>query len=109
MNNPIVFVIELETRCSYCRAILPPGELARFHRRDVLCVACADVDGLLFVTWRDPHVAREAFRTSARRAVVLTRARVPRGVLVEARALARANAGKAAAARPATRKRRGAA
>lgn len=93
----VVFWIVSDSICAECGELLGKGRFLRLHRERPLCLACADLDHLVFLGRGDAALTRRASRYSTLRAVVVrfskTRKRYERqGVLVEEDALARAEA-----------------
>lgn len=94
-NDVVVFSIVRDSACAECGEELGKGRFLTLEDRRPLCLACADLDHLVFLERGDPALTRRASRYSALRAVVVrysvTRNRYERqGVLVEEGALARA-------------------
>jgi hypothetical protein len=93
----LVFSIVKESACAECGAALFRGELLRLERETALCMACADLDHLVYLPRGDTALTRRSRQYSGLSAVVMrfsrSRKRYERqGVLVEADALARAEA-----------------
>jgi len=91
----VVFEILRASVCSECGEELGKGSLLRMEGERPLCLACADLDHLVFLARGDAALTRRASRYSALRAVVVrfsrSRKRYERqGVLVDEAALARA-------------------
>src|SRR6266851_1379562 len=91
----VVFWIARDSACADCGAELGKGCFLRPDAGKPLCLACADLDHLVFLPRGDPAITRRASRYSTLRAVVVrfsrSRKRYERqGVLVEEQALARA-------------------
>lgn len=91
----VVFWIVRDSACAECGAELWKGRFLRMEAQRPLCLACADLDHLVFLQRGDPALTRRASRYSTLRAVVVrfsrSRKRYERqGVLVEDAALARA-------------------
>jgi hypothetical protein len=91
----VVFSILRDSACSECQAELGKGRLLRMEGERPLCLACADLDHLVFLSRGDTALTRRASKYSTLRAVVVrfsrSRKRYERqGVLVEESALERA-------------------
>jgi hypothetical protein len=91
----VVFSILRDSACSECQAELGKGRLLRMEGERPLCLACADLDHLVFLSRGDTALTRRASKYSTLRAVVVrfsrSRKRYERqGVLVEETALERA-------------------
>jgi hypothetical protein len=91
----VVFSILRESVCSECGEELGKGRLLRLEAARPFCLACADLDHLVFLPSGDPALTRRTSRYSTLRAVVVrfsrSRKRYERqGVLVEEAALVRA-------------------
>lgn len=94
-NEIVVFWIIRDSVCMECGEELGKGRFLRMEAERPLCLACADLDHLVFLPRGDAALTRRANRNSALRAVVVrfsrTRKRYERqGVLVEESALTRA-------------------
>lgn len=94
-NEIVVFWIIRDSTCAECGEELGKGRFLRLEQQRPLCLACADLDHLVFLERGDAALTRRASRYSTLRAVVVrfsrTRKRYERqGVLVEEEALARA-------------------
>lgn len=90
-----VFAIARPATCSECGQELDRGQFLRVENEKPLCMACADLDRLLFLPRGDTALTRRARKYSALSAVVLkfskARGRYERqGVLVEPAALEQA-------------------
>lgn len=88
----VVFSIVRDSSCSECCAELWRGEFLRMEDDRPLCMACADLDHLVFLPSGDAALTRRASKQSTLRAVVVrfsrSRKRYERqGVLVEEAAL----------------------
>ncbi len=116
LNQPpelVVFQkVSEEGNCSECGAELPSGEFLLMEKGQPLCLACADLDQLLFLPRGDAALSRRARKYSSLAAVVVrysrARGRYERqGLLVTEEALAKAEQECAAdaPARAATRAR----
>jgi len=91
----VVFWIVRDSACAECGDELGKGRFLRMEAERPLCLACADLDHLVFLGRGDAALTRRASRYSTLRAVVVrfsgSRKRYERqGVLVEEGALARA-------------------
>jgi hypothetical protein len=91
----VVFWIIRDSVCAECGEELGKGNFLRLEAQRPLCLACADLDHLVFLTRGDAALTRRATRYSTLRAVVVrfsrSRKRYERqGVLVEEQGLARA-------------------
>jgi len=91
----VVFSIVRESKCAECGAELWKGAFLRMEKERPLCLACADLDHLVFLSSGDTALTRRARKYSTLDAVVVrfsrTRGRYERqGVLVEEAALERA-------------------
>jgi hypothetical protein len=91
----VVFWIVRDSACAECGTELGKGRFLRMEAQRPLCLACADLDHLVFLERGDAALTRRATRHSRLRAVVVrfsrSRKRYERqGVLVEEQALARA-------------------
>jgi hypothetical protein len=91
----VVFWIIRDSVCAECGEELGKGRFLRMEAERPLCLACADLDHLVFLPRGDAALTRRASRNSTLRAVVVrfsrTRKRYERqGVLVEESALTRA-------------------
>jgi hypothetical protein len=91
----IVFWIIRDSACAECGSELEKGRFLRMEEERPLCLACADLDHLVFLTRGDTALTRRASKYSTLRAVVVrfsrSRKRYERqGVLVEESALEQA-------------------
>jgi hypothetical protein len=91
----VVFWIVRDSACAECGEELGKGRFLRLDAGRPLCLACADLDHLVFLARGDAALTRRARRYSTLSAVVVrfsgTRERYERqGLLVEEAALARA-------------------
>jgi hypothetical protein len=91
----VVFQVRREAKCSECSDELGRGSLLRREGQGVLCLECADLDGLEYLPRGDATLTRRARKYSTLQAVVVewsrTRQRYERqGVLVEPAALLKA-------------------
>jgi hypothetical protein len=91
----VVFSIIRESTCAECGAELYKGSFLRMEEERPLCLACADLDHLIFLPSGDTALTRRARKHSTLDAVVVrfsrTRGRYERqGVLVEEAALEQA-------------------
>ena len=96
-DEPVVFSILRDSVCSECREELGRGRFLRLEDERPLCMTCADLDHLVFLSRGDAALTRRASKYSKLRAVVVrfsrTRGRYERqGILVEEAALGRAEA-----------------
>jgi hypothetical protein len=96
-NDIVVFEILRDTRCAECGEELWKGRWLRLEQERPLCLACADLDHLVFLPSGDAALTRRAGRYSALKAVLVRFSRARnryerQGVLVEEQALARAEA-----------------
>ena len=93
----VVFWTRRASTCDECRDELPPGSLIRVEDHAAHCLACADLDHLVFLARGDAALTRRAAKHSGLSAVVVrwssARRRYERqGLLVEEPALDRAEA-----------------
>lgn len=91
----VVFWILRDSACAECGSELAKGRFLRMERERPLCLACADLDHLIFLARGDTALTRRASKFSTLRAVVVrfsrSRKRYERqGVLVEEAALEQA-------------------
>ncbi len=91
----VVFSIIRDSVCAECGEELWKGSLLRVEAKRPICLACADLDHLVFLGRGDAALTRRASRYSTLRAVVVRFSRARKryerqGVLVEEQALARA-------------------
>ena len=91
----VVFCIIRDSACGECRAELGRDEFLRMEEGRPLCLACADLDHLVFLPRGDTALTRRARKYSTLSPVVVrfsrSRKRYERqGVLVEEQALGRA-------------------
>jgi hypothetical protein len=94
-DDIVVFEILRDSTCAECGKELARGQWLRLERERPLCLSCADLAHLVFLSRGDAALTRRASRYSALRAVVVrfsrTRGRYERqGLLVDEAALARA-------------------
>ncbi len=95
-DETAVFITRTEATCDECKEVLGRHAWIMLDReRQALCLACADLDQLVFLPSGDTALTRRAKKDSTRWAVVLkwsqARKRYERqGLLVEEEALARA-------------------
>lgn len=108
----VVFEIITPSECSECGGKLETGSLLRVEKGNALCLACADLDRLVFLSRGDVALTRRSKKYSALSAVVVKFSRARRryerqGLLVELDALEKAEkeCSDDAAARKAARKR----
>ena len=91
----VVFWLIRNSTCAECHEELGKGRFLRLEHERPLCLACADLDHLVFLARGDAALTRRASRHSTLRAVVVRFSRSRKqyerqGVLVEEDALARA-------------------
>ena len=91
----VVFWLVSDSVCAECGEELGKGRFLRLDRKCPLCLACADLDRLVFLERGDAALTRRASRYSTLRAVVVRFSRARKqyerqGVLVDEEALARA-------------------
>lgn len=91
----VVFWIVRDSACAECRSELGKGRFLRMEGERPLCLACADLDHLVFLPRGDTALTRRASKYSTLRAVVVRFSRARKryerqGVLVEEPALERA-------------------
>jgi len=91
----VVFWLVSDSVCAECGEGLGKGRFLRLDRKRPLCLACADLDRLVFLERGDAALTRRASRYSTLRAVVVRFSRARKqyeqqGVLVDEEALARA-------------------
>jgi hypothetical protein len=91
----VVFSIIRESTCAECGIELYKGGFLRMEKERPLCMACADLDHLVFLPSGDTALTRRARKHSTLDAVVVRFSRMRRryerqGVLVEEAALAQA-------------------
>jgi hypothetical protein len=91
----VVFWIVRDSVCAECGEDLGKGRFLRMEAERPLCLACADLDHLVFLGRGDAALTRRTSRYSRLRAVVVRFSRARKryerqGVLVEEQALARA-------------------
>jgi hypothetical protein len=91
----VVFSVLNAAKCSSCGVDIEKGMLLRLENQRPLCLACADLDHLVFLPAGDTALSRRSRKQSALSAVVVrfsrTRKRYERqGLLVELPALERA-------------------
>jgi hypothetical protein len=94
-DDIVVFWIVRDSACSECGEELGRGRFLRMEAEHPLCLACADLDHLVFLPRGDTALTRRATRYSTLHAVVVRFSRARKryerqGVLVEEPALARA-------------------
>jgi hypothetical protein len=93
-DDEIVFLIVRESRCAQCGAKLLKGNFLCIEGKRSLCLACADLDHLVFLPRGDTALTRRAIKYSILHPIVLRFGRRRRyerqGVLVEEAALERA-------------------
>lgn len=91
----VVFWLVSDSACSECGEDLEKGSFLRLENHQPLCMACADLDHLVFLPSGDAALTRRAGKHSRLRAVVVRFSRARKryerqGILVEEEALARA-------------------
>jgi hypothetical protein len=91
----VIFAISKESQCAECGVELRQGDFLRKEQDRVLCLECADLDHLIFLSRGDATLTRRANKYSSLKAVVVkfskSRQRYERqGILVEANALQQA-------------------
>ena len=96
-DRPVVFSIVRDSACAECGQELWKGSLLRMEKERPLCLACADMDHLVFLPGGDAALTRRATKYSTLSAVVVRFSRARKryerqGVLVEAEALEQAEA-----------------
>src|ERR1700752_3197390 len=94
-DEVVVFWIVRDSACAECGEQLGKGRFLRMEGERPVCLRCADLDRLVFLTRGDAALTRRASKYSTLRAVVLrfsrSRERYERqGILVEEAALLRA-------------------
>jgi len=95
LRDIVVFWILRDSACAECYSELGKGRFLRMEGERPLCLACADLDHLIFLARGDTALTRRASKYSTLRAVVLRFSRARKryerqGVLVEESALERA-------------------
>src|SRR5215475_4695716 len=91
----LVFSIVKDSKCSECGVELFRGSFLRMEKEKPLCMACADLDHLVFLPSGDAALTRRSRKHSKLSAVVVRFSRSRRryerqGLLVESEALDRA-------------------
>jgi hypothetical protein len=91
----VVFEILRDSQCSQCKSELPRGSLLLMEAGQPLCMHCADLDHLVFLSSGDTALTRRAKKHSALSAVVVRFSRARKryerqGILVQETALAQA-------------------
>ena len=94
-DDIVVFSITRDSECSECGAELWRGELLKKENNKALCLSCADLDHLVYLSQGNATLTRRASKYSSLRAVVVrfsrTRKRYERqGILIEESALKKA-------------------
>ena len=74
-NDIVVFMVRRETKCAECGCELFGGDLLRMENNRPLCMSCADLDNLEFLTAGNTALTRRATKYSPLRAVVVRWAR----------------------------------
>lgn len=95
MTDITVFSVLRESECSECGTEIFRGALLRMENGKPLCMACADLDNLVWLPRGDATLTRRAGKYSTLKAVIVRFSRARRryerqGILVEEDALARA-------------------
>ena len=95
MTDITVFSVLRESECSECGTEIFRGALLRMENGKPLCMACADLDNLVWLPRGDAALTRRAGKYSTLKAVIVRFSRARRryerqGILVEEDALARA-------------------
>jgi hypothetical protein len=93
----VVFMVRRETKCAECARELFDGNLLRMEENRPLCLDCADLGHLEFLTSGNTALTRRATKHSPLRAVVVRWARARKryerqGILVTPEAIDRAEA-----------------
>jgi hypothetical protein len=91
----VVFSVLKPSVCSSCEAEIGKGALLRMERERPLCLACADLDHLVYLPAGDAALSRRSRKHSTLSAVVVRFSRARKryerqGLLIELPALARA-------------------
>ena len=94
-NRPagiVVFSVLNASVCSSCRVDIAKGDLLRMERDRPVCLACADLDHLVYLPAGDPALSRRSRKQSTLSAVVVRFSRARKryerqGLLVELAAL----------------------
>lgn len=91
----VVFSIIRDTQCSVCQAALKNGDFLKKEEDKGLCLSCAELNHLVYLSRGDATLTRRASQSSSLRAVVVrfskTRERYERqGILIEEAALKKA-------------------
>lgn len=97
MTDITVFSVLRESECSECGTEIFRGALLRMENNKPLCMACADLDNLVWLPRGDAALTRRAGKYSTLKAVIVRFSRARRryerqGILVEEDALERAEA-----------------
>ena len=97
MTDITVFSVLRESECSECGTEIFRGALLRMENGKPLCMACADLDNLVWLPRGDATLTRRAGKYSTLKAVIVRFSRARRryerqGILVEEDALERAEA-----------------
>ena len=97
MTDITVFSVLRESECSECGTEIFRSALLRMENGKPLCMACADLDDLVWLPRGDAALTRRAGKYSTLKAVIVRFSRARRryerqGILVEEDALARAEA-----------------
>ena len=88
----VVFSVLRASTCSSCGADIGKGDLLRMEKERPLCLACADLDQLVYLPAGDPALSRRSRKHSTLSAVVVRFSRARKryerqGLLVELAAL----------------------
>ena len=91
----LVFIVRKDTKCDECGVELWKGSFIKLEKKGALCLSCADLDHLDFLTAGDPALTRRSSKHSKITAKVLkwsrTRNQYERqGILVEPAAIDKA-------------------
>lgn len=97
MTDITVFSVLRESECSECGTEIFRGALLRMENNKPLCMACADLDNLVWLPRGDAALTRRAGKYSTLKAVIVRFSRARKryerqGILVEEDALGRAEA-----------------
>jgi hypothetical protein len=91
----VVFSVLNDAVCSSCHAAIKKGDLLRMEKEHPVCLGCADLDHLVYLSAGDPALSRRSRKYSTLSAVVVRFSRARKryerqGLLVEAPALEQA-------------------
>jgi hypothetical protein len=94
-NDIVVFMVRTDTKCAECGRDLNDGNLLRVEKERPLCMDCADLGHLEFLSSGNTALTRRATKYSPLRAVVVRWARARKryerqGILVTSEAIERA-------------------